>query len=60
MQLKNSVITRAETNTRFARIFTQLHSYSNIRKVFRYTANDFGVVVLAYFVHIFKAILIIQ
>ena len=46
---------RAETNTRFALIFAWLHSYSNTRKVFRYTANDFGVVILAYLVNIYTA-----
>ena len=56
------VLTRAETNTRFARIFAWLHSYSNTRKIFEYTASDFGIVILAYFVniYIFKAILVIQ
>ena len=28
---------RAETNTRFARIFTRLHKYLNIKRVFEYT-----------------------
>ena len=41
---------RAETNTRFVRIFARLHSYSNTKKVFGYTTNDFGVVILAYLV----------
>jgi len=36
---------RAETNTRFVRIFTRLHSYLNTKKT-----NDFGVVILAYLV----------
>ena len=56
------LLIRAETNTPFVQIFTRLHSYSNTRKVFRYTANDFGVAILAYFVnvYIFKAILVIQ
>ena len=53
---------RAETNTQFAWIFARLHSYSNTRKAFGYTANNFSVVILAYFVNIytFKAILVIQ
>ena len=53
---------RAETNTRFARIFARLHSYLNTWEVFEYTENDFGVVILAYFIniYIFKAILVIQ
>ena len=53
---------RAETNTRFARIFARLRNYSNTMKVFEYTTNDFGVVILAYLVniYIFKAILVIQ
>ena len=58
----DKVFTRAETNTRFARIFARLHSYSNTRKIFRYTANDFGAVILTYLVniYIFKAVLVIQ
>ena len=53
---------RTEANTRFALIFTRLYSYSNTRKVFGYTANGFGIVILAYFINtcIFKAILVIQ
>ena len=35
---------RAETNTRFARKFAQLHTL----KVFGYAANNFGEVILAY------------
>ena len=48
-------------NTRFAQIFAHLHRYSNARKVFRFTANNFDVVILVYFVNIciFKAILVI-
>ena len=51
-----------ETNTQFARIFAQLHNYSNVLKVFECTTNDFGVVILVYLVniYIFKAILVIQ
>ena len=33
------VHTRAETNTRFARIFAWLHKYSNTMKVFGYTTK---------------------
>ena len=57
-----SIYVRAETNTRFARIFTWLHNYSNTLKVFSYTKNDFGVVILVYLVniYIFKAISVIQ
>ena len=56
------IISRAEANTRFACIFARLHSYSNTRKVFKYTANDYGAVILAYFINIytFKDILVIQ
>ena len=43
-----AIRSRAETNTRFARIFTQLHNYSNTMKIFEYTTNKFGVVILAY------------
>ena len=53
-----SVRIRAETNTQFAR----LHNYSNTLKVFGYTKNDFGVIILVYLVniYIFKAISVIQ
>ena len=58
----NGIGIRAKENTRFAQIFAQLHSYLNARKVFGCTVNDFGVVILAYFINIymFKAILVIQ
>ena len=48
----SDIFIRAETNTRFVRIFARLHSYSNTEKVFEYTANDIGAVILAYLVHI--------
>ena len=53
---------RAETNTLFARIFARLHNYSNTLKVFGYTTNDFGIVILVYLVniYIFKAISVIK
>ena len=56
--LFSQVNSRTETNTQFA----HLHNYSNTMKVFEYTANDFGVVILAYLVniYIFKTILAIQ
>ena len=46
----------------FARIFALLHNYSNAVKVFEYTTNDFGLVILLCLVniYIFKAILVIQ
>ena len=44
---------RAEANTLFARIFAQLHNYSNAIKVFEYTKNDFGAVILVYLVNIY-------
>ena len=52
---------RAETNIGFARIFARLRNYLNTLKVFGYTTNDFGAVILAYLVniYIFKAILVI-
>ena len=40
---------RAETNTRFTRIFVRLHNYSN---TFGYTTNDLGVVILVYFTYL--------
>ena len=43
---------RAETDTRFARIFAQLHDYSNAMKVFGYTSNDFGTVILGNYLYI--------
>ena len=43
-----NICLRAETNTRFAR----LHNYSNTLKVFGYTTNDFGVIILIYLVNI--------
>ena len=46
--------TRAETNIRFAQIFTRLHKYSNTKKVFGYTENDFSALFLAYFVINYK------
>ena len=51
----------AETNIQFAQIFARLHNYSTM-KVFGYTTNYFGIVILAYLVNIykFKAILVIQ
>ena len=57
-----AIKSRAETNTRFAWIFARLHRYSNTWEVFEYTENDFGVVILAYFIniYIFKTILVIQ
>ena len=45
---------RAETNIQFARIFARLHKYSNAKKVFRYTENDFSAVFLTYFVINYK------
>ena len=59
---ENIMDNRAETNTRFARIFTWLHNYSNARKVFGYTTNNFEAVILAYLViiYIFIVILVIQ
>ena len=45
---------RAETNIRFARIFARLHKYSNTKKVFRYTENDFSALFLTYFVINYK------
>ena len=53
---------RAKTNTRFTWMFTWLHNYLNTLKVFGYTTNDFGVVILVYLVniYIFKAISVIQ
>ena len=42
------IFSGAETNTRFAHIFTRLHSYSITRKVFGCIANDRGVVIFAY------------
>ena len=44
---------KAETNTRFAWIFGRLHNFSNTMKAFEYTANDFGLVILAYLVNIY-------
>ena len=56
------VISRAETNIRFARIVTRLYNYSNTLKVFEYTTINFSVVILAYLgnIYIFKATLVIQ
>ena len=33
---------RAETNIQFSWVFTQLHMYLNIKRVFRYTMNNFS------------------
>ena len=48
-----SVLYRAVTNTRFVRIFARLHNYLNTLKVFGYTTNDFGAVILVYLVNIY-------
>ena len=61
--LKKAIVTvRAETNIQFTRIFARLHNYSNTMKVFRYTTNDFGIVILVYLLntYIFEAISVIQ
>ena len=36
---QQSIASRAETNTRFVRIFAQLHKYSNTKREFGYTVN---------------------
>ena len=42
---------RAETNSRFVRIFARLLTYS---RVFKCTVNDFSALILAYFVNDYK------
>ena len=37
------IISRAETNTSFIGIFAWLHNYSNTKRVFGCTVNDFAV-----------------
>ena len=63
MRMRDYVfLSRAETNTRFARIFARLHNHSNTLKVFGCATNDFGVVILVYLVniYIYQAISVIQ
>ena len=45
---------RAETNTRFIRIFARLNMCSNTMRVFGCTVNDLSVLILAYFVINYK------
>ena len=41
---------RAEIDTLFIHIFNRLYKYSNIKRVLRYTVNDFSALILAYLV----------
>ena len=54
IQIYLPIIIRAETNIRFARMFARLHKYSNTKKVFGYTENDFSALFLTYFVINYK------
>ena len=53
---------RAETNTRFVRIFAQLHMYSNTKRVFGCTVNKFSALIPTCFIinYKFKGISVIK
>ena len=60
--IPEGTLSRAEISIQFTWIFGRLHISSNTIKVFGYTTNDFGALLLAYLaiIHIFKVNSIIE